>query len=279
VTFSFGDPAADLYGHARIGLGADGAFGLAMMFAGTDVVAASMQHGLALDAGPPASWEDVRVAAVQTTVEQPLAAWTVRYAGRDGSFDLRFEARSAPAVLPADSGVARAGGIEGYEQLCSVSGTVDAGAGAQRVRCLGQRGRAWGSPDLERIELLRTLSAWLGDDRAVMLTAARPARARGRAEDAVAGWVVEDGEPRAVAEPRLSTTYDGELRQQRAGLELWMDEESELARRATGLVLCGTTLDFGELRLATAFFDWRMEGREGVGHYDVLRRIDSRRKR
>jgi hypothetical protein len=53
-----------------------------------------------------------------------------------------------------------------------------------------------------------------------------------------------------------------------------MDEESAYVRRAAGQVLCGTTLDLGQLRLESAFFGWRMEGRDGVGRYDVLRRID-----
>ena len=30
--------------------------------------------------------------------------------------------------------------------------------------------------------------------------------------------------------------------------------------------------DLGDVRLDTAFFAWRMEGREGVGRYDVMRR-------
>jgi hypothetical protein len=86
--------------------------------------------------------------------------------------------------------------------------------------------------------------------------------------------VFDGGEPLAVFDPRLSTTYDDKLRQRRAGLELWMQEEGGLARRVAGEVLCGTTVDLGELRLDSAFFAWRMEGREGTGRYDVLRRVD-----
>jgi hypothetical protein len=162
-----------------------------------------------------------------------------------------------------------------------VTGTVRHGGREQQVRCLGQRGHIWGAPDWKRLGLARTLSAWLGADRAVMLAAARPARARGHGEEAVAGWLVDVGDPQPINEPRLSTTYDGDLHQQRAGLELWMDEESEFPRRASGQVLCGTTLELGDVLLETAFFGWRMEGREGVGRYDVMRRAGggSSRKR
>ena len=46
-------------------------------------------------------------------------------------------------------------------------------------------------------------------------------------------------------------------------------------RRAAGEVLCGTTLDLGRLRLDCSFLAWRMEGRVGVGRYDILRRSES----
>jgi len=108
-----------------------------------------------------------------------------------------------------------------------------------------------------------------------MLAAARAARARGHGEESVAAWLVEGGEPHTIDDPRLSTTYDGALRQQRAGLELWVGEESDFARRASGRVLCGTTIDLGTVRVDSSFFTWRMEGREGVGRYDVVRRSDA----
>lgn len=281
VTFAFGDPVAKLYGHARIGLGTDGASGVAVLFEGTEVVASSTEGGVAVAAAEDdePAWESVRVAGLRTGVEEPLRAWTLSYEGERGGFDLRFEARSTPAVLSGETELARAGGMQGYEQLCSVSGSVRHGGRERRVRCLGQRGHVWGAPDWKRLELARTLSAWLGADRAVMLSAARPARARGHGDEAVAGWLVDAGEPQPIKAPRLSTAYDGALHQRRAGLELWMDEESDYARRASGEVLCGTTLELGDVRLETAFFDWRMEGREGVGRYDVLRRVGGRRKR
>jgi hypothetical protein len=269
VTFAFGEPVAKVYGHARIGLGTDGASGVAVLFAGTDIVSAATEGGVAVEGE---GWEAVRVAGLRTSVEEPLQAWTLSYERDGAGFDLRFEARSAPAVLAGDSDLARTGGMEGYEQLCSVTGSVRHDGREQQVRCLGQRGHIWGAPDWKRLGVARTLSAWIGADRAVMLSAARSARARGHGEEAVAGWLVDGGEPRPIKEPRLSTTYDADLRQQRAGLELWMDEESEYARRASGEVLCGTTIDLGDVRLDTAFFGWRMEGREGVGRYDVMRR-------
>jgi hypothetical protein len=37
-------------------------------------------------------------------------------------------------------------------------------------------------------------------------------------------------------------------------------------------VLCGSSVELGQLRLDCAFFAWQVDGREGVGRYDVVRR-------
>jgi hypothetical protein len=274
VTFSFGDPVTELYGLARVGIGGGGASGFAVVYAGDELAGASTQTQVATDAA--SSWADVTAAGVRCTVDVPLEAWSVRYDGDDGvAFDLRFEALSTPAQLDPEGVIAQAGGMDGYEQLCSVAGQVRAAGRTHQVRCLGQRGHGWGTPDWSRIELARTLSAWMGADRAVTLTAVRPAKARHHDAEAVGGFLIDRGRPLAIYDPRLSTTYDGELRQRRAGLELWMSEDGGHARRAAGHVVCGTTVDLGDLRLDSAFFQWRMEGRVGTGRYDVLRRVST----
>ena len=273
VTFSFGDPVAQLYGLARVGIGGGGASGFAVVYAGDELADAATEAQVALDA--PVSWDAVRVAGVHCTVATPLESWTLDYAGAGAALELRFETLSTPAVLDADSAVAQVGGMAGYEQLCAVTGTVRHGGRSHSVHCLGQRGHGWGTPDWGRIELARTLSAWMGADRAVTLTAVRPAKAKHHDAEAVGGFLIDRGEPIAVFDPRLSTTYDGERRQRRAGLELWMSEEAGHARRAAGAAVCGTTVDLGELRLDSSFFAWRMEGRIGAGRYDVLRRVSA----
>jgi hypothetical protein len=271
VTFSFGDPATKVYGLARLGLGGGGASGFGVIHAGNDLVDAATETAAAADLVD--TWDAVRAAGVRTSVLTPLEVWTVAFEGAHGSFDLRFEAVSTPAVLDPEEPVARLGGMEGYEQLCNVTGTVRVGRRAIDVRCLGQRGHLWGSPDWSRIELARTVSAWMGDDRGVVVTAVRPAKAKHHDEEAVAGFVFEGGSPLSVFDARLSTTYDAELRQRRAGLELWMQEEGGVARRVAGEAVSGTSMDLGEVRMDSAFFQWWMEGRQGVGRYDVLRRM------
>jgi hypothetical protein len=207
----------------------------------------------------------VETEGVEAEVVEPLRRWRARFGDY---FALELEALAPPAALAADHPAARAGGMSGYEQLCRVRGTVE----ERPVDCLGQRGHSWGRPDWDRIALARTLSAWLDDRTAITLTAVRPAKGKSHAAEAVAAYVVEDGVPVAVADPLLSTTYDGDGRQRHAGLELWPEDEEAPPHRAAGEVLCGTTLDLGRQRLDCAFFAWSMGGRSGVGRYDILRR-------
>ena len=237
-------------------------------------MAVSAEGGVEVSA--PSAWDEVKAAGLDTTTVEPLRAWRLQYAGDDAAFDLELEATGALAELDPEHDVARAGGMAGYEQPLRVRGSASVRGERIEIDGLGQRGHSWGSPDWDRIELARTVSAWLGDDLAVSLTAIRPAGKRDHAVEAVAASILErgeDGEARTleVADPRLSTTYDGDGRQRRAGLELWIDEDG-WPRRAAGEIACGTSLDLGRLRLDCAFFRWRMEGREGFGRYDVLRR-------
>jgi hypothetical protein len=279
VTMAFGDEPAGLYGVARLGLADGAASGLAIVFHEGKPVAVAAEGGVAAPADP--GWEAVSAAGLDMEVVEPLRRWRLSFAGDGASLDLGLEAVGAIAELPREHPAARAGGMAGYEQLVRVEGRAIVGDRRLDVRALGQRGHAWGAPDWDRIRVARTLSAWLGDDLAVTAVAVRPPRARSHAGELVAATVLErpagedgDGEPVAVPvrEPRLSTTYDAEGRQRRAGLELWMTADDAYPRQVAGEALCGTSLDLGRLRLECSFFRWRTGGREGVGRYDVVRR-------
>lgn len=274
VTFAFGDPEHGIYGSARLGLVPGKpvrASGLGLLFRGGELIAVDAAGGVELPG--QANWNEVEAGDVRATVEQPLHTWDVAYDGDDGGFELRFEAISEPAELGSGAIAASAAGLHGYEQMCRVEGTVRCGEQRTRVDCLGQRGHQWGAPDWERIALARTVSAWFAGGSGVALASVRPHDAVGHADEAVSAFLLDGDAVTAISEPLLSTTLDGEERQQRASLELWEDDdERPYPHRAAGEAICGTTLDLGRLRLDCAFFHWRMEGREGVGRYDVLRR-------
>lgn len=275
VTIAFGDERADLYGIARLGLAEGGASGLAILFHRGEPVAVRAEGGVPADA--PSAWDDVSAAGLDMEAVEPLRAWRLHLAGDDATLDLELGAVGAIAELDREAPLARLGGMAGFEQAVRVTGSASVRGQRIAVDALGQRGRSWGTPDWDRMALARTVGAWLGDDLAVSLSAIRPAGARDHEHEQVAATILdrdpESDAPRAtaVADPRLSTTYDAEGRQRAAGMELFVDEDA-LPRRAAGEVLCGTTLDLGRLRLQCAFFRWRMEGRTGVGRYDVLAR-------
>ena len=276
VTFSFGDARAQLYGLARIGLspgedgGARSGSALAVLFAGREPIAAIARGGI--DVGEQADWAAIELGGLRMSVDTPLHGWRVAMEGDEHGFDLRFQALTPPAGIDVADPVAQAGGMAGYEQLCGVEGTVRAGGREHRVRCLGQRGHGWGEPDWGRIEVARTLAAWPEDGFGLAVSSVRPQGAPHAEERIWAALLDEQGTVR-VDEPRISTTYDGDGRQRRAGLELWLDGD-EHPHRGSGEVLCGSTLDLGQLRLDCAFFRWRIDGETGIGRYDVLRRAD-----
>jgi hypothetical protein len=240
-----------------------------VVFAGGEPIAAVARDDIG--AGSDADFDRLDLGDLVATVDEPLRRWTVSFGAPHG-FELAFEALGAPAELEASEPAAQAGGMVGYEQLCRVHGTVRAGDRTNEVRCFGQRGHAWGAPDWSRIEATRTLSAWLEDGTGVTLTAVRPAGADHHAAEAAWAALLAPAGALRVDTPLLSTTYDEAGRQRRAGLELWVGAEDAYPRRASGQALCGSTLELGQQRLDCAFFRWRMDGRSGIGRYDLLRR-------
>jgi hypothetical protein len=273
VTFSWGDLEQNVFGSLRLGLtGSSPALksGLGLLFRGSAAVAASAGGGEE-DNAP--DWRHLSAGGAMTETIEPLTCWRAVLDAEDGGFDMTFTALCPPVEPGAD-----AGALEGYEQLCAVRGTVRCGGEELHVDGLGQRGRQWGVTDWDSMELSRSVSAWLAPDAAVMLFASRPSKAKGHEGERTSAFILgagAEGEPAVVvpvAEPRLSTVYDGEGRQLRAGMELWPAEEDGFARRAAGEAVGGTSLELGRLRLDASFFSWRMEGRDGVGRYDVWRR-------
>jgi hypothetical protein len=260
VTFSWADESAELYGLARVATGAnaDGthsASALAVALAGRDTL------GAIAEAGPEPPAELV------ATTETPLERWAVRGTGAL-EFELTFEATTPPASYGGRQALVKAGGMEGYEQLCRVRGTL----GDRPVKGFGQRGHAWGNPDWDKIALTRAVGGWFDDGTGVTLATVRPAKASHHADEAAWGTLFSAEGARPVEEVRLSTTTDEGGRHVRAGIELWFDSDDEYPYRGTGVVLSGSTLELGALRLDVAFLRWHIEGRTGVGRYDVVRR-------
>jgi hypothetical protein len=268
VTFAFGDPDAQLYGLARLGLSPEGASALALLFSGREPVAALARGGI--EVAEDAGWDAIRIAGVSARTETPLERWTVALDHGAHGFELDFGALSPPGEI--SEAVVRAGGMAGYEQLCAVRGTVRTGGRVQEIRCLGQRGHSWGEADWDAIERVRTVAAWPEAGPALALTAVRRDGVHDHAAEPTWAVLLDEHGALEVDDPRLTTVYDAEGRQRRAGLELWARPDDDFPHGGAGTVVCGSTLELGQLRLDCAFFRWTLDGRPGVGRYDVLRR-------
>lgn len=150
-----------------------------------------------------------------------------------------------------------------------IQGTVD----NRRVECLGVATETVEPPAWAELDALRTIGAVFEPGLAVLALARRKRGARGHGDERVTGWLVRDGAALAVEDTRISTIYDGEGRQRTAGLELWLPGE-DFPRRASGTARAGASLTLEGLRVHAAVFGWTMEGREGIGSYDIVVRDD-----
>jgi hypothetical protein len=188
-------------------------------------------------------------------VEADGEAWRAELPGR---MSLRLDPISPELDL---------GGVTA--RACRVSGE----ASGRAVDCLGTFSVTTVAPRWDELDAIRSLSA-LVDERHGMLALARRPRGGPRpAPEGVLARSVLDGELREVEEARISTVYDGDGRQRSAGLELWLPGE-EFPRRGSGLVIAGSSLELDPVRVHAAVFRWRLDGREGIGAYELMVRVE-----
>lgn len=152
-------------------------------------------------------------------------------------------------------------------RVCRVRGDV----GGRMLDCLGTATETDEPPSWDELDALRTISALFDSTHAVLCVARRPRGIPDHGEEAVEAAVLVGDELLTVEDARLSTVYDGDGRQRQASLELWIEGE-DLPRRAFGRAAAGTSLDLDGLTVHAGLFEWRMEGREGVGAYDLMTR-------
>lgn len=293
VTCAFADPAAGVQGTVRIGVAGGVASGLLLVFADGAPALTHAEGGVPV--GPqPQGYDELSAAGIDHEVVEPHRRWTVAVATDEGALDLELEAVGPPLVLGPGHPAARQGGMQGYEQPCRVRGTVRIGERRIAIDGVGQRGHQWGAPDWTTIDLARTATGWFGGELSFALSALRPTGAASHADE-IAWAAVSRPAPRTeptgegevpadapapasgpiaveTPEPRISTTTDADGRHTLATIELWESDEGPVWT-ATGEAIAGTTMELGRLRLDTAFFRWRLGGRDGVGRYDVLRKL------
>jgi hypothetical protein len=118
----------------------------------------------------------------------------------------------------------------------------------------------------------RSIGIAFSDGGLLALSAVRPQGAAGHGEEAIAAVLCgPDGAPVDVSETLLSTEYGPDGVQRRATLELWLDDEEGQPLRGAGTLISSSTVNHPGLTGTIAFFRWSLEGREGLGHYEVVR--------
>jgi hypothetical protein len=123
----------------------------------------------------------------------------------------------------------------------------------------------------EDAALRRSIGIVFSDGGLLALSAVRPAGAADHgAEEVVAILCDPDAAPVEVSEALLSTEYGADGVQRRATLELWIDDDGQPLRGA-GTLISSSVVHRPGLDSNVAFFRWSLEGREGLGHYEVVR--------
>jgi hypothetical protein len=198
-----------------------------------------------------------------------------------GSSDWRLEAPDVKLLMSPIAGLASTGPPDARDsshQLCRVSGRITVEGQEQTVECLGWRAESALAIDDDRLASLRQVCAWFEPDEGVSLLALRPEAASGQDADVISAALLEPSPTGPITDPRLSTTYGEDGRPARAGLELWLAEDSNddaeeevehhYPRRLAGEAI-GARIDWvlDGLALHAALFRWHFRDRDGAGVY------------
>jgi hypothetical protein len=118
----------------------------------------------------------------------------------------------------------------------------------------------------------RSIGVVFSDGGLLALSAVRPPAATGHGDETVSAVLCDpDGAPVEVSEALLSTEYGSDGVQRRATLELWVDGEEAHPLRGAGTLISAARVRRDGLIADIAFFRWSLEGRDGLGHYEVVR--------
>lgn len=121
----------------------------------------------------------------------------------------------------------------------------------------------------------RSIGIVFSDGGLVALTSQLPAGGDGIDDEEMTAVLCEpEGTPLTFEETLLSTEYGEDGVQRRATLELWPSVEEMRPLRGAGSLISSVRVRRQRLDSQIAFFRWAVEGREGLGTYEVARNVD-----
>jgi hypothetical protein len=120
--------------------------------------------------------------------------------------------------------------------------------------------------------LRRSIGIVFSDGGLLALSSVRPRGSSRHGDEQVATVLCgPDGAPVEVSETLLSTEYGPDGVPRRATLELWTDGEEGQPLRGAGTLISAARVRRPGMDSAIAFFRWSVEGRDGLGHYEMVR--------
>lgn len=118
----------------------------------------------------------------------------------------------------------------------------------------------------------RSIGIVFDDGGLLALTSTLPEGAAAHGEEQVTAVLCDpDGAPMEFEEALLSTEYGEDGMQRRASLELWPDLEEMRPVRGAGTLINSVRVRRQNLDCQISFFRWSVDGREGLGTYEVAR--------
>jgi hypothetical protein len=120
--------------------------------------------------------------------------------------------------------------------------------------------------------LRRSIGIVFADGGLLAVSAVRPPASSEHGDEQVATVLCDpDGAPVELSETLLSTEYGPDGVQRRVTLELWPDGDEGQPLRGAGTLISAARVRRSGLTADVAFFRWSVEGREGLGHYEIVR--------
>jgi hypothetical protein len=121
----------------------------------------------------------------------------------------------------------------------------------------------------------RSIGVVFDDGGLLALTSTLPDGATGHGDEEVTAVLCDpDGAPITFEETLLSTEYGEAGVQRRASLELWTDIDEMRPLRGAGTLINSVCVRRQGIDSNIAFFRWSLEGRAGLGTYEVARVAD-----
>jgi hypothetical protein len=121
----------------------------------------------------------------------------------------------------------------------------------------------------------RSIGVVFADGGLLAVTSSMPAGGRAHGDEEVTAVFCDpDGAPLTFEEALLSTEYGEDGVQRRVTLELWPSIEEMRPLRGAGTLINSVCVRRQGLDSEIAFFRWSIEGREGLGTYEVSRSAD-----